>query len=216
MKKDFKKLSQDIMAQFEQEEIRERFGVPTCEPGEEFSVMVPMRDGICLNTKVMLPKARAVEQGGEARNGKDAHGEEAYSEGAYGKAMAYPVILIRNPYIALAHSSLYRFYNLYGYGVVYQEVRGKGGSEGDFAAWDNERFDGIDTVRWIQEQPFYNGDLYLAGSSYTAFVHMTMLEDIMDDVQGAVLRVFTPDFRRALYENGVCQLVMITHFIINT
>lgn len=216
MKKDFKKLSQDIMAQFEQEEIRERFGVPTCEPGEEFSVMVPMRDGICLNTKVMLPKARAVEQGGEARNGKDAHGEEAYSEGAYGKAMAYPVILIRNPYIALAHSSLYRFYNLYGYGVVYQEVRGKGGSEGDFAAWDNERFDGIDTVRWIQEQPFYNGDLYLAGSSYTAFVHMTMLEDIMDDVRGAVLRVFTPDFRRALYENGVWHLDMITPWIINT
>ena len=64
MKKDFKKLSQDIMAQFEQEEIRERFGVPTCEPGEEFSVMVPMRDGICLNTTVMLPKARAAEQGG--------------------------------------------------------------------------------------------------------------------------------------------------------
>ena len=54
------------------------------------------------------------------------------------------------------------------------------------------------------------------GSSYTAFVHMTMLEDIMPDVKAAVLRVFTPDFRSALYENGVWHLDMITPWIINT
>lgn len=190
MKKDFEKLSRDILAQFDCKEVTDLYGKPTHSFGREFSEMVVMNDGVKLHTTIMLP------------DGKEAE--------------TYPAILIRNPYIALAHSSLYRFYNLYGYAVVYQEVRGKGRSGGDFAAWDNERFDGIDTVRWIEQQSWYNGELYLVGSSYTAFVHMTMLEDIMDQVKGAVLRVFTPDFRSALYENGVWHLDMITPWIINT
>ncbi len=191
MEKDFKGLSQKIFDQFKRPEIQEQYGVPGHEPGDIRTCMVPMKDGISLNTTVMLPKNKGEEN-------------------------QWPAILIRNPYIALADSSLYRFYNLYGYAVVYQEVRGKGKSEGDFMAWDNERSDGIDTVRWIQSQPWYNGELYLVGSSYTAFVHMTMLEDIMPDVKAAVLRVFTPDFRSALYENGVWHLDMITPWIINT
>ena len=193
MKKDFDALSQRILAQFDCEDVIKLYGAPTHGIGETLRKMLPMRDGVRLHTTVMLPEALTGE------------GEPSY-----------PVVLIRNPYIALADSSLYRFYNLYGYGVVYQEVRGKGKSEGEFEAWSNERLDGIDTVRYIQSQPWYNGELYLVGSSYTAFVHMTMLEDIMSDVRGAVLRVFTPDLRRALYENGVWHLDMLSPWIINT
>ena len=194
MEKDFNELSRQIFDQFKRREILDQYGVPDNAPGSVEIQMIPMRDGVRLNTTVMLPK----------------------DESGDGNQARWPAILIRNPYIALADSSLYRFYNLYGYGVVYQEVRGKGKSEGDFMAWDNERCDGIDTVRWIQSQPWYNGELYLVGSSYTAFVHMTMLEDIMKDVKAAVLRVFTTDFRSALYENGVWHLDMITPWIINT
>lgn len=244
MKKDFEALSREILAQFEQEEIRAQFGAPAWEQGLEYSEMVSMGDGIRLHTTVMLPgkysgaaldghapapelmergcvlppDAVSVEEAAPPNNapGANVAPSDAAPANAGPDTGAFPVVLIRNPYIALADSSLYRFYNLYGYAVVYQEVRGKGRSEGVFEAWDNERSDGIDTVRWIQSQPWYSGELYLVGSSYTAFVHMTMLEDIMDEVKGAVLRVFTPDFRRALYENGVWHLDMITPWIINT
>ena len=216
VKKDFGALSAQILEQFSKEAVTDIYGKPVCAIGRVWSEMVPMRDGTRLHTTIMLPEppagsgaapAYTIASGGQA-------GGRAAAPGA--QSASWPAVLIRNPYVALADASLYRFYNLYGYAVVYQEVRGKGQSEGRFEAWDNERFDGIDTVRFIQHQEWYDGTLYLVGSSYTAFVHMTMLEDIMQDVRGAVLRVFTPDFRRALYENGVWHLDMITPWLINT
>ena len=93
MEKDFKGLSQKIFDQFKRPEIQEQYGVPGHEPGDIRTCMVPMKDGISMNTTVMLPKNKGEEN-------------------------QWPAILIRNPYIALADSSLYRFYNLYGYAVV--------------------------------------------------------------------------------------------------
>lgn len=231
-------MSRDILAQFDCAEVTERFGAPTHEIGGEVYEMVAMQDGVRLNTRVMFPgapvgaAAKACVGSGEAapvtagatcgRSDAACGGSDAGAAStaaackAAGSACKYPAVLIRNPYVALADGSLYRFYNLYGYAVVYQEVRGKGKSGGVFEAWDHERSDGIDTVRWLQSRDWYNGELYLVGSSYTAFVHMTMLDEIMADVKGAVLRVFTPDFRRALYENGVWHLDMITPWVINT
>lgn len=250
MKKDFEKLSREVLAQFRLEDVTKRFGEPTHEVGREIYEMVSMKDGVQLNTRVMFPGAKnagvadvlpepltvaaggtddapggaadvppELLKGGTGGAGDVTGGTGGTPTGATASQACvtpkYPAVLIRNPYVALADGSLYRFYNLYGYAVVYQEVRGKGKSGGVFEAWDHERDDGIDTVRWIQNQDWYNGELYLVGSSYTAFVHMTMLDEIMSDVKGAVLRVFTPDFRRALYENGVWHLDMITPWVIN-
>lgn len=218
MKKDFEKLSREVLAQFRLEDVTKRFGEPTHEVGREIYEMVSMKDGVQLNTRVMFPGAKnarvadVLPEPPTVAAGGTPTGATVSQDCVTPK---YPAVLIRNPYVALADGSLYRFYNLYGYAVVYQEVRGKGKSGGVFEAWDHERDDGIDTVRWIQNQDWYSGELYLVGSSYTAFVHMTMLDEIMSDVKGAVLRVFTPDFRRALYENGVWHLDMITPWVIN-
>ena len=36
-------------------------------------------------------------------------------------------------------------------------------SEGEFSAYMRERGDGLDTLAWIREQPFYNGEIFCNG-----------------------------------------------------
>ena len=89
-----------------------------------------------------------------------------------------------------------------GFAVVLQHCRGCGKSEGECFPYLYERGDSLALHDWIRRQPFYAGELYLAGSSYTASVHLACLDAVGDDVRGAVLCV--QDCRRynILYRNG--------------
>ena len=124
VKKDFETLSAQILEQFSKEAVTDIYGKPVCAMGRVWSEMVPMRDGTQLHTTIMLPEplpgrtaasADVVASGGQTGGRTAAPGTQSAS---------WPAVLIRNPYVALADASLYRFYNLYGYAVVYQEVRG--------------------------------------------------------------------------------------------
>lgn len=113
-------------------------------PAEVERTYIEMRDGIKLYAEVFRP-----EEPGE-----------------------YPVILTRNPY----HSSdipphtrdrkTHRDYVSRGYAVVEAEVRGTGISEGRFKFLQNDGRDGCDTIQWIIEQPWCNGNVGMMGLSY--------------------------------------------------
>jgi predicted acyl esterase len=103
------------------------------------SAMVPMRDGVHLATDVYLPP------GSERR----------------------PAILIRTPYSRKSPGMRsYLYFTRHGYSVVIQDVRGRFGSEGKFAAISQEGPDGSDTIDWIAAQPWSDGRVAMAGSSY--------------------------------------------------
>lgn len=81
---------------------------------------------------------------------------------------SHPVLLVRGPYgrqflrvlhdpVALARD---------GWAVVLQDVRGRWGSEGTFAAISQERADGAAAVAWCAAQPWSNGNVVMAGASY--------------------------------------------------
>ena len=70
-----------------------------------------------------------------------------------------------------------------GYAVVYQHCRGCGSSEGDFIPHINERADSLNLYDWVRNQPFYNGELYLVGASYTSFVHYAAAP-FAEDIKG--------------------------------
>jgi putative CocE/NonD family hydrolase len=84
----------------------------------------------------------------------------------------FPTILSRNPY----HSSdipphtrdknAHRDYVSHGYAVVEAEVRGTGISEGRFLFLKNDGNDGCDTIEWILEQPWCDGNVGMMGLSY--------------------------------------------------
>src|SRR5215831_4224417 len=148
-------------------DIAGKFEVPT----EDYDyvkrdVMIPMRDGVRLHTIVVVPK------------------------GAHNA----PILLTRTPYNAAARAqrnrsasivaSLPLFDELFvadGYIRVYQDVRGKYGSEGDYVMTRPLRgplndspvdhsTDAWDTIDWlVKNTPESNGRVGMVGSSYEGF-----------------------------------------------
>ena len=83
-----------------------------------------------------------------------------------------PAILVRTPYgkeqaVPNGHIDP-RLAADRGYTVVVQDVRGRGGSEGDFEPYVCEADDGHDSVEWVAAQPWCDGRVVMAGMSYVA------------------------------------------------
>jgi predicted acyl esterase len=102
-----------------------------------------MRDGVRLATDVFLPAATG----------------------------RWPAVLVRTPYSrhALAIRG-YRSYLQRGYALVVQDLRGRYASQGTFGFITQEAPDGSDTINWIASQPWSNGRVAMAGSSYLGLV----------------------------------------------
>ncbi|MCW2538664.1 MAG: CocE/NonD family hydrolase [Frankiales bacterium] len=104
------------------------------------TVMVPMRDGVELGTDVFRTEAE------DAR----------------------PTVLLRLPYdkeMSVASSDVGKYLTA-GYVVVVQDTRGRFTSGGVFNPFFDERADGEDTLRWIAEQSWSDGQVVMAGASY--------------------------------------------------
>ncbi|MDQ2711416.1 MAG: CocE/NonD family hydrolase [Acidobacteriota bacterium] len=112
---------------------------------------VPMRDGVHLAADVFLP----------------------------GTTARWPSILIRTPYNRKGPTSRgFRQFVPRGYALVLEDVRGTYASQGVFGEIKQEGPDGNDTINWIAEQPWSNGKVAMAGSSYPGIVQWwAALED---------------------------------------
>ena len=83
----------------------------------------------------------------------------------------WPVILSRTPYLkdgrgtpaSLAAQA--KHYTDAGFVFVLQDVRGKGHSQGFYAAYVNDIEDGYDSVEWAAAQPWSNGKVGITGAS---------------------------------------------------
>src|SRR6185369_14568294 len=81
-----------------------------------------------------------------------------------------PTILVRPPYSKSMKNLFYanimgRIWAERGYTVVIQGARGRCDSGGRYYPLVNERKDGIETLRWIATQPWYNGQIATWGGS---------------------------------------------------
>jgi hypothetical protein len=137
-------------------------------------VMIPMRDGVKLHTVIVLQKG----------------------------ASNAPILLTRTPYNAAKHvernnsphmaAALPQSADAFvagGYICVYQDIRGKNGSEGDYwmtrpargplnATATDETTDAYDTIEWlVKNVPESNGRVGMVGSSYEGFTVVMALLD---------------------------------------
>lgn len=127
-------------------------------------VMIPMRDGIHLAVDVYRP----------AREGQPLPGP-------------FPVLVERTPYnktgqsnrdrsvadpIPMTRPELAAKFVAAGYAVVVADCRGRFNSEGKFTKYVAEAPDGYDTLAWIVDQPWCNGDIGMFGLSYGAHTQM--------------------------------------------
>ena len=62
----------------------------------------------------------------------------------------------------------------HGYVVIYQDCRGRHGSEGEFVKYLSDAEDGEDALAWILAQPWCDGRIGTMGLSYAAHTQMAL------------------------------------------
>jgi len=138
----------------------------------ERAVMIPMRDGVKLKTFIFIP-----------------HG-----------AQGAPILMGRTPYNAARYEASMRAdkFLLAGYIRVYQDVRGKYGSEGDYVMTrpirgpfnptdTDHSTDAWDTIDWlVKNVPESNGRVGIMGNSYDGFTTAMALIDPHPALKAAV------------------------------
>lgn len=124
----------------------------------------------------------------------------------------FPVVVMRSPYVSNTKEKTendlteqFKNNNIHwaenGYAIVLQHCRGQGKSSGDFIPYIHEREDGLALRKWIRQQDFYNGQLFLLGGSYTASLHYSTAP-FEEDIKGAVFDVQDSERYRLWYRNG--------------
>lgn len=83
-----------------------------------------------------------------------------------------PAVLIRTPYGRVLKNGGSRWLRFVrrGYALVIQDVRGREDSEGEWSPYKYDREDGDDTLNWIAEQPWSDGNAGTIGGSYLGCV----------------------------------------------
>jgi putative CocE/NonD family hydrolase len=110
-----------------------------------------------------------------------------------------PTVLIRSPY-----GRGYPFPQFYagplaarGFHVVLQSVRGTYDSAGEFVPAVNEAADGLDTVAWIREQPWFTGKFATIGPSYLGMTQWALMQDPPPELAAAVVLAAPHDLSHA-------------------
>ena len=164
---------------------------------------------ICVSLTLLCSAARVVEEVYLTA----ADGSKLYTLVAFPqKGKKYPVIVHRTPYAkntpeAVAGSiSSMKKRNLPGFIQIVQHCRGTGMSGGDFIPYINEQADGLKLLKWIREQEFYNGEIYLSGGSYGASVHGSYLNTRQPDIKGVYWSVQDTERYNIIYRNGFMRM----------
>lgn len=159
-------------------------------------VPIPMRDGTVLRADIWRP----------ADGGK------------------YPVALQRTPYdkglssIGVTHSGIEPLRALErGYIVVIQDARGCYRSDGTFEAFVNEERDGFDTIAWLRDQDFCDGNVFMYGGSYVGATQLLAAVSDPPGLRGIVPQLTGSEyFEGWAYRGGALELGFLLYWAINS
>ena len=168
-------------------------------------IMVPMRDGVRLATDVYLPSdADGILPG------------------------PWPVILERTPYgrnrpsrserslaepdEARSRAAVAELFVRRGYAVIYQDVRGRYDSEGEYQKYLDDAADGYDCCAWILEQPWCNGLIGTKGLSYAAHTQAALASAGAPGVAAMFLDSggFSNSYQGGIRQGGAFELKQAT------
>lgn len=138
----------------------------------EKDVMVPMRDDVLLATDLWIP------EGGPA-----------------------PVLLVRLPYGKdiipgdITQPTMPNLFSLLeaGYAVAWQDCRGTFRSGGEFEPIPRPQ-DGADTIAWLRNQPWCNGDVGAYGHSYLGMVQWSVAAERPEGLKAIAPTETTTDY----------------------
>ena len=130
-----------------------------------------------------------------------------------GQPGPFPTIIIRSPYGAQSLHAEWgqMFLAERGYAVLFQDTRGRFGSDGDFLPVEHEKTDGAATVRWVRTQAWCDGRVGVYGPSYLGFTAWAAIGACAPgDLQVGVPSITQAVVRPAIFpENGAVALELL-------
>lgn len=126
-----------------------------------------------------------------------------------------PLILVRSCYGRTGLVSLLygRIFAERGFQVLIQSTRGTFGSGGPFEPLVHERDDGLATVEWLKQQPWFPGSFGTMGLSYLGFVQWAIARDVGPELKAMAIQVSSPEFRNAIYSGESFSLEIVLTWI---
>lgn len=114
-----------------------------------------------------------------------------------------PVVLVRTPYGRRQMGFLGRLFSERGYQAVIQSCRGTFGSGGSsFDPFRNETPDGLATLEWIADQPWFTGAVGMFGASYMGLTQWAVAADPPDFLRAMAMQITTARVRDIVYPGG--------------
>ncbi len=123
----------------------------------------------------------------------------------------WPTLLMRQPYgrdiastVVYAHPV---WFARQGYHVVIQDVRGRGGSEGDFYPFRNEGRDGAEAIAWLRSNAACNGRIGMYGFSYQGATQLLAAVEQPEGLQCIAPHMTAADLYHGwFYHHGALRL----------
>ncbi|QMV19467.1 CocE/NonD family hydrolase [Granulicella sp. 5B5] len=122
-----------------------------------------------------------------------------------------PTLLMRQPYGRDIASTVVYAHPIWfarrGYNVVIQDVRGRGGSEGEFYPFRNEGRDGAETIAWLRMRPECNGRVGMYGFSYQGMTQLLAAAEQPEGLECIAPAMTACDLYAGwFYHNGALRL----------
>ncbi|MFB6197866.1 MAG: CocE/NonD family hydrolase, partial [Halobacteriaceae archaeon] len=152
-----------------------------------FNEKIEMRDGVRLATDIYRP---ADPETGEPIQ------------------KPHPVLLDRTPYNKRGRLERHgEYFAERGYVVAIQDCRGRFESEGEYYIFVNEAEDGADTVEWLAQQPYCDGQVGTIGTSYGAWVQSALATQDPEGLAAMFINQGAANGRKATFRhNGAFEL----------
>jgi len=123
----------------------------------------------------------------------------------------WPTLLMRQPYgrdiastVVYAHPV---WFARQGFHVAIQDVRGRGGSEGDFYPFRHEGHDGAETIAWLRGRPACNGRIGMYGFSYQGATQLLAAAEQPEGLQCIAPHMTATDLYHGwFYHQGALRL----------
>lgn len=123
----------------------------------------------------------------------------------------WPTLLMRQPYgrdiastVVYAHPV---WFARQGYHVAIQDVRGRGGSEGEFYPFRHEGRDGAETIAWLRSHPACNRRIGMYGFSYQGATQLLAAAEQPEGLQCIAPHMTSADLYHGwFYHHGALRL----------
>lgn len=119
-----------------------------------------------------------------------------------------PHVLVRSPYGRSAMLGLLygRLFAERGYDAIIQSCRGTFGSGGVFDPFRTERADGLATVAWLKEQPWFSGKFATIGPSYLGITQWAIAAEAGPELAAMSVHMSTAVLEGPIYSGGAFWL----------